>query len=305
MYFSLHSAHSRRILGVPRSETFKLIAVNLKIPPSSASVYPNPRIHGVAMLAQVPTKSNEQGSKASRDVIDKLGHFFERWDKRLTLENPNFIERYKEGELQILFQFSTGIVPKEYVIIFQGKPHVGNSQYPRVRFRRLWEQLRIKAWQMDAEVCSNDGDRETVFVDNTQPVQTPENLSLPSLIWLDRADSIYAVLPHSLYLSKASGFVFRGAVSDWEINSAFASRISSAPESASQVIEGSSQILNSVASDGGDYRVDWLDVRDTIRGSSLRINVAYGFIWSSFEESVDFNIQIRDVMVGPFDFDPD
>lgn len=257
------------------------------------------------MLTQAPTKSTEQRFEASCDVINKLGHFFERWDKRLTLENPNFIERYKEGELQILLQFSAGIIPKEYVIVFQGKPHVGDTQYPRIRFRRLWEQLRIKARQMDAEICADNSNRDTVFVDNAQLVQTPENLSLPSLVWFDSADCIYGVLPHSLYLSKTSGFVFKGAISDREVDSVFTSAIRSATKSESQVIQGGPQILNGITSDSEDYRADWLNVRDTVRGSSLRINLADSFIWPSLEEPVNLDIQIRDVMVGPFDFDPD
>ena len=143
---------------------------------------------------------------------------------------------------------------------------------------------------MDAEICSNNSDGETVFLDNAQLVQTPENFPLPSLIWLDSVDRIYGVLSHSLYFSRSFGFVFRGSFSDREIDFTFPSAITPTPESASQVIESGSQILNGIASDSGDFRSDWLNIREAIRGSSLRTNLTRGFVWPSFKESVNFNI---------------
>ena len=252
-----------------------------------------------------PETSAEQRGTTKNDAVHTIPQVLQRWDQRLTLENSELIQRYKKGEVQILLEFSTRIIPKEYVVVFQGKPHIGNAQYPRVRFRICWEQFGIQARQVDSHICSRDGDRQTVFVDNTQAVQTPEGISLPSAIWFDSADRIYSVLPHSFYLSKSFGPVSRGCFGDRKIDLTGAPGISSKPQCASEVIQGRSEILNGIPSDCRDHRIDWLYVRNAIRRSALMVNLAGSFVWPTLQENIDCCIQIRDVMVGPLDFDED
>lgn len=62
----------------------------------------------------------EQHGQIGHHAVNKIQHTLQRWDERLTIENPNFVERYKKGELQFLLEFSTGLIPKEYVILFRG-----------------------------------------------------------------------------------------------------------------------------------------------------------------------------------------
>ena len=92
------------------------------------------------------SKPSQEQSQIGNDVVNKIHHTLERWDQRLTLDNPNFIDRYEKGELQILLKFTSGIVPKEYVILFQGAGQFGRQdQNPRIRFRRFWENVGIQA----------------------------------------------------------------------------------------------------------------------------------------------------------------
>jgi hypothetical protein len=254
--------------------------------------------------APQPNASRKQLSQIGNNAIDKIKHTLQRWEQRLTVENPNFVERYKKGNLQLLLEFSTGLIPKKYVIFFQGANCLVGENYPRVRFSRTWKLFGIQARQMHSNIRSNNGDRESVFIDNAQAVQTPENIPIPSLVWLNSADRIYNVLPHSLYLSKTFGFVFRGAVGYREINFAF-SGVGAAPERARQIIQGGSSILNDVACDGEDCRSDWLYARDVVRCSALRINTALNCVWPTPYEFGDLDFKILEVMVGPFDFDAD
>ena len=246
----------------------------------------------------------EQRSQVLADVIDRINKTSERWNNRLTIENTRFIDRYEGGELQILIEFSVGIIPKQYVLILQGTSHISNAQYPRIRFRRLWEQLRIYGRQMHSEVCGGNHNRQTVFVDNAKAVQTPENISLASCVWFDSADRVYSALAQSLYFSKSFGFVFRGSFSNREITPEFPG-IGSTPEGGRHIVQCSSQVLQDIPNDSCDRERDWLYVCSLIRRSLSRIYVTQNVIWPDFQELVDSGIQIRDVMVGPFDFDPD
>lgn len=141
-------------------------------------------------------------------------------------------------------------------------------------------------------------------VDDAQTVQTPERFSLPSLVWFYCSDRIYRILPQSLYFSKSIGFVFRGAVCDWEIDFAIPG-VGSTPESTRHTIKSRPETLDYVARDGWNHWSDWLRVRDLICGPFLRINVTNDFVWPSLPEFGDCPIHIRDVLVGPLDFDPD
>ena len=211
-----------------------------------------------------PTASLEQRSQIDNDSVDKIKHTLQRWEQRLTVENPKFVERYKKGEIHVLLHCSAGNVHQEYFIVFQGAEGSGDGDYPRVRFRRLWELLRVQARQMHSEIRSSNGNRETVFVDNTQAVQAPENIALPSLVWFDSADRIYSVLPKSLYLSKSFGFVFRGAVGYWEVDFAFAN-VSAMPESAREIVQRGPDVLDGIASNSDNRLRDWWHIRDAVR----------------------------------------
>jgi hypothetical protein len=249
----------------------------------------------------VPLQSQKQ-CEAVHGVIDRIAQQFERWNDRFTLENPRFIEKYKQGELQILLHFSAGVIDKDYVALLQGCPILGDGNYVRARFREFWENVRVQARYMNTEISASNGEREPVPIDDAQTVQTPEGLAIPSLIWFDCSDRIYSILPKSLYFSKRFGFVFRGVIGNREINFAV-SAVSPLPESAGHPIKSRTEALDSIPSNSGDHRIDWLRIRDLIRRSSLRVKVANELVWTALPKVVDCGFQIHDMLVGPFDFD--
>ncbi|HXS93281.1 MAG TPA: hypothetical protein VN736_01685, partial [Candidatus Limnocylindrales bacterium] len=80
--------------------------------------------------AFVPRPSTEERVKVSYGFPDKLRNSIQHWEQQFALENPLLIDRYKKGKLHILLKFSSGIVPEEYVIVFEAKPHVANKKIP-------------------------------------------------------------------------------------------------------------------------------------------------------------------------------
>ncbi len=253
---------------------------------------------------RVRERLGEQRSKADTEVSKRVRHVLEKYNDRLTLENTRFVERYENGELHFLLEFSAGLVPKNYVVYFERAFEGVYTQYPRVRLRRFREQLRIQARQMYSQISSGNGDRESVFINDAEFVKLPEPNACPTFVWFNRADLIYGILPQSLYLSRCSGFVFRGAVEDRERDFAV-SAIGSTPKEANQVVQGGSEVLDSIASYSWDEQRDWIDVRDKIRRSLLGIETGPDFVGVCFKEPSDRSIHLTDMLIGPFDFDLD
>jgi hypothetical protein len=48
--------------------------------------------------------------------------------------------------VQILVEFSPGLINEKYAIVFKGKPNIGDTQHPRVRFSPILETNRDTGW---------------------------------------------------------------------------------------------------------------------------------------------------------------
>jgi hypothetical protein len=73
----------------------------------------------------------------------------------------------------------------------------------------------------------------------------------------------------------------------------------------SQMIQRTSDILQAVSSDKSDLRGNVFDAAYVIdQLSRLRILLGRDYIRLGIEKGVDFDLQIIDVLFGPFDFKP-
>src|ERR1035437_5372263 len=106
--------------------------------------------------------SREQRIEASNGFADKLRDSIQAWQEWFALENPLFIQRYKEGELHVLLKFSTGLIPQKYVIVFEGKADVGQDN-PWTGSFPLCEQMREHARQMHSEISPDDCNWKPMF----------------------------------------------------------------------------------------------------------------------------------------------
>lgn len=69
--------------------------------------------------------SQEQRIETSHGIANKIRKSIQAWQERFPLENPRLIERYKKRELHILLKFSSSLIPKEFVIVFEAESHFG------------------------------------------------------------------------------------------------------------------------------------------------------------------------------------
>ena len=135
-------------------------------------------------------------------------------------------------------------------------------------------------------------------------VDAPEGISTASLVWLDRIERVYRILPHALYFSLQSGFVFRGGIKDGE--SAVDARFIPAgdDELTYEVIQGTPEILDNIATDeryvSGNVSEAFEVVMQELR--SLRIIQGADFVRLARFETGERSVKLTDVLFGPLDF---
>ncbi len=241
------------------------------------------------------------------------------FQRRLTISNPRFIERYIKSELHFLVHFSVGCINEEFVACFQRKQIIGRSEKHGWKVceegvilaaetvcKHLLEEWPHMCHEVNTLETGTNGYQQSMLVNDIEAVKYPQSVPLPSLIWLDTAKHIYGVWPKVLYFSLKFGFKVRGALSDDEVIPFLRTGWSVRPDEKqllSNVIKDASQVVDCISSNGrnaiwhgvsSDYIIDQL--------AHLRIALGPDFIRLGIKEGFDLGFKIRDVLFGPFNF---
>jgi hypothetical protein len=264
----------------------------------------------------------QEGLKRGKDTVDKIRKLMQRFNQRLTLNNPRLAERYNKGELQILIQFRRRMSDIDYVAVFQ-KPqclpikdpegpihHVVHDLAKSLAADTLIHKLRLEPSshfiiEMDHASGRANSHNQSMLVDVIKLVEYPELVSLPAFVWFDRVDRVDRVLPRALYFSSTLGLVYRGILGDREVNAARSGGASGSgsDEVASQMIKGTSEVLDGIPGDARDAIRDRSDSRYIIEEiSRFRIMLFPDFVWVGVEEGSNITVDIVDVLFGPFEF---
>jgi hypothetical protein len=94
-------------------------------------------------------------------------------------------------------------------------------------------------------------EQQAVFFNVVESVEHPEGI-IPTFVWFESVDSIDRILGRALYFFAFSGFVFRGAVCNWEVDPMRAWRPVpgvTANNLVGQMVERTHQILNGIPRD--------------------------------------------------------
>jgi len=257
-------------------------------------------------------KSSEEWPKTQDEAVDQIRHVLERFDNRFTLNDPRLAERYIEAEIHLLVHFTVRPVDEEFVAYFERAEFVGGVQVNRREQlkclgQRAGECVLHHLGQVDAMKCRTHGNQKTMLIDTIKLVETPERV-VPSTVWFGSVDSIYCVLPYSLYYSIAKGWVTRGVPGNGVTDTSrigWGTTDSENDELVSQVVQGTPEILEGIARDCGDDDRNRLEIGDVINQlSRLRIALGGDLIWPGIMEDSDCRLNITDVLLGPFDFRP-
>jgi hypothetical protein len=241
--------------------------------------------------------------KQTDNAVDSIRELNKRFKERLTLNNPRLVERYVKSELFIFIRFRIAGHDQELVARFEWLKSVAESKKQLVleRLRHSdaeGHHFRNEGADMDAPWSRTNGDQQTVFVDVVKSVEGPEVVPLPSLVRFEVANCIHRIAPHTenlppLFLSLKHGFEFLPTGSNRE---ASCRSIISAPgpdeiKLIGKVVEGTPEIVNSVASDHPDGWRSFAEAGDIINQlSCVRIALSEDFIGVGIEEDSDCRI---------------
>jgi hypothetical protein len=231
-----------------------------------------------------------------------------------TFTNPRFVNRYLNEELYILVRFRVREIAEDYFACFQresldsrlGTIHVSGIS-PRHPVQRLDIGIGHVDVLSDAPVVNKRParDEKTMLVDIIKTMESPENV-IPSLVWFDSADKVNDILPHSIYFSAERGLVFWGArpvVGDREHGAGGWFSAVGDDQGVGQVIEGASEVLEDISSQGAKAGWDDQIPRQTIeRLLCLGVALYDDGIWVRTGELAKLDLKVSEVMLGPLEF---
>jgi hypothetical protein len=250
-------------------------------------------------------------------IADQIAQMLDRFQQRLTLDNPRFIEHYIKSELHFLVHLFVAGTSEEYVACLQGKQIIG---WPNKVGWKVCEGMILFAEHFSGPIpevadirhevntlkSGANGDQQSVLVNNIELMKDPQFVPLTAFVWLDTAKHIYSIWPQVLYYSLKSSFEIKGTIPDNELVPRSGTGLAVRPDKKQllgNVVNNTAQVMNRVASGSrnrsrhgvsSDYIMTQL--------AHLRIVIGSDFIRLGIEEGFDLGFKINDVLFGPFNF---
>jgi len=175
---------------------------------------------------------SEQVSENGNDALDRLRHINERFENRLTLDNPGFVKRYLKGELALLLHMR--LFDIDIVAHLQRADRATEvcSADKAENTRVCIGHAGVHSCHVIARECPIfephcDSKQKTMLRDIVQLIELPEQVpdSVTTFVWFDFVDAFNRIFPQrELYFSTELGrFVFSGTLGYREIEFAQAS----------------------------------------------------------------------------------
>ena len=260
----------------------------------------------------MPPVSDQEWLKAKNQVLDNLQHLVERFNNRLTLDNPRLIERYVKGELQMLIHFFVAGHPsEEYVAHLRSAASSRGSEErplqidPRghIGVTRLCEQLPHRISDEDTMVSDEVSKDSPVLIHDIQTVEHPQQ-RIPTLARVDRMERFYDFWPEGLYWSEGFGFRSLGVVVNRKLNFApIVTGVFPANEEklVSEVVKRGSERVDDLADQcttEGSERLNLAQIKDRL--ASLRVWLSADTVCAIFGPCPHIRFEITALFLGPF-----
>lgn len=250
--------------------------------------------------------------------LDKLRELGQVWRDRLTFDNLRLAERYVKGDLDlcVVFQRIGTRDTGEYVAVLKkdGFPRIGKKcgigrDFP-VNFTDLvpeFQHLSDPGIGNPIEEAAGPGrrdDQQLVLVEIIKLAQRPEAI-VPTVVRLCRLDEWYNRSRDILYFSLRSARIIRCGSEDGPRGISSGDAMISFNQSARQVVEGGSKVVNTIAGNErngiGDRSAESNPMNFI---SSLRVVLDDRSISIVLVEGQRLDFQLMDVMFGPFNLRP-
>lgn len=263
--------------------------------------------HGYDGKVVVPS---EEGIEQVDCVLDRASKLIQAWEQRLTLKNLALAKRYLEGKLRILVHArnTSGRFknPKEFCAVFQRELPIGGRESYKHLGDCLGEFHGAKGCsdiQDDVPMGSTYKYRKFVFLCDTESIELPEGV-IPSLVRFESLNDSSHVCGNALYFSHSNGWKFINITENGESATPVEHcRISGSHEVANHVVKNGPEIVSNLSDDNGESERDFLDdLKRTDPIAGLLLFISNNAIWLGREKGIDFNLEITDLLFGPFDF---
>jgi hypothetical protein len=232
------------------------------------------------------------------DGIYEVCHTLERFKNRLTSNNLRLSERYSKSELEILVACSVisgcGDID-DFVATFQKNRGLTPSNGP------IGPNNNVPT----IDSCG-DGEKKAMLVDSIQLMDMPESI-VATTVRLYRKQHFFSGNGHLVYFSLANGrCVLLRTLADGEVGIFVRSSASCLDKLPSQMVERTSKVVENIPNNWGEVvwgGVDAADVQSYVLNLRLFLNAEC--IRFRIAEGANSNIQITDVLFGPFNFKSD
>ncbi len=248
----------------------------------------------------------------AQQFFDEACELFERIDNGLALHNRRLVERYLNGDLNLLVEARWGTV--DFYVICQGAYEpcaVGNAPLGP-KGPAAAEQAETLIWpDKEARHCNPDlgkGVRgpywqdAVVFVEDVERVDFPE-VGVPSLVWFQPKNESLRFFGDARYLFINKGFMTPATVGDGESVAGCGHILVLSHKRAEKLVESSPQVMDSIAERCA--QLDWdafvnSYTVDILAG--LRVNLMDDLVGLTFMKRPYCRLEILDVAFGPFEF---
>jgi hypothetical protein len=241
---------------------------------------------------KIPPQALEKRRQLSTRKLNFLRKLQQRWDNRLTFDNLRLGERYFKEGLHIYVCFKVSRNPQKFVAHLHRTP--SKLKYP-------------PALKTFVEILTSDNrnNQKSVLVDIVKMVEAPKRV-IPTFVWFDRVDSFFSRLPHGTYFSSLAELVSLGVTED---RKAYLPprRVPLSPNNKRicEIVQDPPKVVDGVAQDR--RKLQWnipharhiknqiARLRLTLTSNNIRLGIAP-------QKGTDFELQVTDVLFGPFDF---
>ena len=231
----------------------------------------------------------------------RLDELIEHATHRLAPDNRRFVERYVNGELQIVLEIPWG--GEERYAVCQREHGVG----PRIELTEGHVQPGLPqhpVTQRGAVLDGSDeddtgGEQQPVLLPAVQLVELPEGMAVPGAVWLCSFNQLQRVLAGTLYFSAVSGFELVSLLVDRKrrgFRHGAAIRLDSL---AGQVVQA-----RATSEQGHAPRHLYALAELIARGPGFRIGVRDDDMWFTPGVVAQGGLEVTDLFFGPFDLCP-
>ena len=245
-------------------------------------------------------EASEKWLETADNSINQIQKLCDRLKDQLSFSNLRLAERYIKSELKILMRMS----------VIGGSGQIGDfiAHFERDKSVAV-EREYLSGCDLHSEAIHTGHNRkqEPVLIDYVEVMEQPK-IAIQSVVRLYRAQDFFGTHSHSVYFSLSNRrCILLGTIANREIGVLVGRSATSLNKLPREVIECTSKVMNRVPENKRHVVGDGLDLRDKecrVFDCGYRMRLGAKSIWFGIKKPLNRNVQVTDVLFGPFNLEP-